>query len=205
MSRQSVFLVADTHWGHKRILEYCNRPFPSIEAHDEALIRNWNAKVRKDSEVFHLGDFMFGSWRQVGGLLQRLNFKTITFITGDHDRALKDWFYKNSGGESVDISTTFDSKRVFLFEEYVSTQICGYEITLCHYAMLAWKKKHYGALHAHGHAHGGLPYNPSALSMDVGIDCWGYSPISFEEYLAALKKKPVWDELEAKRRRVPNE
>jgi calcineurin-like phosphoesterase family protein len=60
MSRQ-VF-VSDTHFCHAGILSprmQNPRPFASIEAHDETLIANWNAVVRPDDTVWHLGDFCY--------------------------------------------------------------------------------------------------------------------------------------------------
>ena len=35
-----VFFTSDTHFGHKNILNFCHRPFDSIEEHDQALINN---------------------------------------------------------------------------------------------------------------------------------------------------------------------
>lgn len=47
-----VFFTADSHFGHQAVLGPrlgLARPFPDIEAHDEALIAAWNAAVRPQS------------------------------------------------------------------------------------------------------------------------------------------------------------
>ena len=34
-----------------------------------------------------------------------------------------------------------------------------------------------------------LPDDPNSLSMDVGVDCHNFFPVSFEEFDARMKKK----------------
>lgn len=57
-----VFLTADTHFFHKKILEFerAARPFSSVEEMNEVLIDNWNSVVTKRDTVWHLGDVCFG-------------------------------------------------------------------------------------------------------------------------------------------------
>ena len=56
-----VFFTADQHFGHKSIIEYCNRPFSDVEEMNEALIENWNKTVDNNDKIFVLGDFALGS------------------------------------------------------------------------------------------------------------------------------------------------
>ncbi len=57
-----VYVISDTHFGHKRIIEFeaAARPFASIEEHDRELVARWNAVVRPKDTVWHLGDVFFG-------------------------------------------------------------------------------------------------------------------------------------------------
>lgn len=57
-----IFVISDTHFGHKRICEFeaAARPFASVEEHDRELINRWNAAVKPKDTVWHLGDVFFG-------------------------------------------------------------------------------------------------------------------------------------------------
>lgn len=49
-----MFFTSDLHLGHRNIIRLCNRPFATIEEMDEALIRNWNAKVTNGDTIYIL-------------------------------------------------------------------------------------------------------------------------------------------------------
>lgn len=83
-NEQRILFTADTHFGHRNIIRYCNRPFYSVEEMDETLINNWNKVVDKEDVVFHLGDFAVGGAALWSNLLQRLNGK-VYLIMGNHD------------------------------------------------------------------------------------------------------------------------
>ena len=52
----NTFFTSDTHFGHNNIIEYCKRPYTSVEEMDAALEKNWNEVVKPDDLVYHLGD-----------------------------------------------------------------------------------------------------------------------------------------------------
>lgn len=83
-----TFFTSDTHFGHRNLLSakmHRPRPFSSIEEHDEALIRAWNAVVRPDDIVWHLGDFAYRcDLSYAAGIRARLNGR-IRLIRGNHD------------------------------------------------------------------------------------------------------------------------
>ena len=81
----TVWFTADTHFGHHNIIKYANRPYGTIEGHDEVLIANWNDMVRGGDLVYHLGDFGFGKKPEmIERLARRLN-GCIHLIYGNHD------------------------------------------------------------------------------------------------------------------------
>lgn len=79
-----IFITSDTHFGHSNILKYEaeKRPFSSIEEHDEELVYRWNATVKPNDTVWHLGDVLFGE--KSFATVARLNgLKKL--VLGNHD------------------------------------------------------------------------------------------------------------------------
>ena len=61
-----IYFTADTHFGHNNVIQFCDRPFASVEEMDEAMIQNWNERVTGNDTVYILGD-MFFPQHQCGG------------------------------------------------------------------------------------------------------------------------------------------
>lgn len=80
-----TYMISDTHFNHKNIIEYCNRPFKSIDEMNNTIINKWNKILKKDDIVYHLGDFFLGSKYALKEIVIRLN-GTIYLIRGNHDR-----------------------------------------------------------------------------------------------------------------------
>ena len=76
-----VFVVADTHFGHRKVVEF--RPFATVEEHDRELVERWNATVRKDDSVWHLGDVCLGGRDQLAVLASLNGRKKL--VMGNHD------------------------------------------------------------------------------------------------------------------------
>ena len=41
-----IYYTADLHLGHANVIRHCDRPFKSIDEMNEALIQNWNSRVK---------------------------------------------------------------------------------------------------------------------------------------------------------------
>lgn len=52
----NIWVISDTHFGHENIIKYAGRPFNSAAHMDAELIANWNALVRPNDHIYHLGD-----------------------------------------------------------------------------------------------------------------------------------------------------
>jgi len=85
-----TWVIADTHFFHTRLVEYCNRPHNFTDQ----LIRNWCNCVGTTDLVFHLGDVGFYKKRECGNLIRGLpGYKIL--IRGNHDRFPIKWYMDN--------------------------------------------------------------------------------------------------------------
>jgi calcineurin-like phosphoesterase family protein len=175
MMKRKIWFTADTHFGHKNIIKYCNRPFTSVAQMDATILGNINRFVKPDDELWHLGDWCMGGEKEVAKYRRLIKCKNVYIITGNHDKPFR----------KEKVREQFSG----VWTNFVERKFAGRRITLCHYAMRVWNKSHHGAWHLHGHSHGSIPDNPSAHSIDVGIDLWDYSPISLEEIEAVMSQK----------------
>lgn len=130
-----IYMIADTHFNHKNIIKYCNRPFANIEEMNESIISNWNKIISKDDIVYHLGDLYLGSKYDLKDLVSKLNGK-IYLIRGDHDR-LTVKSYEDCG------ITVLKNTPILLDE---------YKITLSHRPLPDTMIKT-GYINIHGHIH----------------------------------------------------
>lgn len=167
----TTFFTSDTHFGHKNLItRHHLRPFASVEEMDEALIANWNARVGPDDDVWHLGDFCFRNAKSPAHYLRRLNGHKH-LVWGNHDpdqlRAMPLWTSSQAYAE------------IFIGKQ---------RVVLLHYAMRVWNQWRRGSIHLFGHSHGNL--DCTRRSLDVGTDCWNYTPVTFEEILERLETMP---------------
>ena len=98
----SVYLIADTHFGHDAIKLY----EPMRESISDAqIIELWNSVVSDEDEVLHLGDFAFKSpgWDYAKALKGK-----ITLLKGNHDFKKSTSFLQEHGFVRVIDSIVLD-------------------------------------------------------------------------------------------------
>jgi len=150
--------TSDLHFFHNKVIEYSNRPWTADEQ-TEKLIEIWNNQVKKNDNVYHLGDFAFArrfrDLEKVKSVISRLNGNKH-FILGNH---CDEKIWNEIGNDRT------MSKWV---KDYAKIIIGNQKVILCHYAFRTWDCAHYGAYNLHGHSHGHLA--PIGKQLDVGID-----------------------------------
>ncbi len=104
-----IWLITDTHFGHEKMREYCNRP---IRFEDK--IFSELEKIPDDDLLIHLGDICIGKDEYWHTVLAELPFKKW-LIRGNHDSKSLSW-YLGHGWDYVgdEIKLTFEGKKLLL-------------------------------------------------------------------------------------------
>ena len=200
MSR--VFVTSDTHFGHRNIIRYCQRPFKKAAEMSEAIAARWNARVSAEDTVYFLGDFAMGPKVDdefVVRYLQMLNGK-IRVVLGNHDQPSKK--YGMSGLRGVVEDYEFDDvwpdlPDIEFLPDIHEEKIEGRNFVMCHYPMSDWNGKFHGAIHLHGHCHTIFSETEKKRMVknacyDVGVDMYG-GPVQITNDLRYLNDPKGWE------------
>lgn len=181
-----TFFSADHHFNHKNIIDFCGRPFRSLEGMNDQLIRKWNSRVKEDDVVYYLGDFCFGNRKSFKYFEGQLNGKII-FVKGNHD--------KNNGVKTI------LGHMVLYFSNIL--------IWATHVPVIGSESKYYTAIHEIkvpdnidlilcGHVHEKWKHRwlhrmvkPSIIDIpiiNIGVDVWGFAPVKMDEVIRYYDK-----------------
>lgn len=167
------FVTSDIHFGHKNIMTFCPvtraRFKGDVDYMNEQIISEWNATVGVDDHTYILGDVAFCPASKAAGFLRRMNgFKTL--IVGNHDvKLIKDPEFRGVFKE---------------IRDYMSISHEGTKVTMFHYPIAEWDQMHRGAVHLHGHLHGGKSGLEGSRALDVGMDATGRVVVSLDEMVS---------------------
>ena len=164
---KNTFFIADTHFTENNIRLYENRPFGTVAEMDTVLIKNWNAAVEADDEVYVLGDF--GADKNESDILSKLNGKKY-LIKGNHD-VYSNEYYRNAGFDEV-----YDMPILYK----------GFWI-LSHDAVYVNSNMPYANLFGHVH-NSPIVKDYSSQHFCVSVERINYTPISFEQIARKVKE-----------------
>ena len=139
------FFISDLHFGHVNALAFDNRPFATIEKHDEYIINGWNSTAGIDDDVYVLGDISWYGSVKTLEIFNQLN-GNIHLIKGNHDLKLL---------KNPELRTRF--MEIVDYKELELEK--GKKIVLSHYPIPCYNKHHHGWIHLYGHVHNGVEWN----------------------------------------------
>ena len=176
-----TWFTSDTHLSHPSILYFHPKrrmaagitleelqadKKTAIEKHDEWLIDLWNKTIKKQDNIYILGDFCLGNRERTEQILKRLNGKKY-LIRGNHDKSCKG--LENYFEWVGDIKEAKFTHNQYPFISPDET----FAVELCHFPMLTWNRRPHGTCHLHAHSHGSLDeFNEYSqeLRFDIGLD-----------------------------------
>jgi len=189
------FVTSDTHFGHARIIELCDRPFRDVDEMNDELIRRWNDVVDPDATVLHLGDLALGERERSIGLTAALNGRKLV-VPGNHDVF---WSHYRASAKYKALNCELLERTGWhlLPEEFTAT-LDGCEVLISHfpYAGDSHGEDRYTELRPvdtglpliHGHTHH-TDHGPRERSFHVGVDANDFTPVpmsAISEWLAQI-------------------
>ena len=200
-----IYLLADPHFFHDKILEYCKRPFKDLEEMHKTLIDNFNRVVQPEDTVYWLGDVGFASPSKLKNILAQLKGKHL-LIRGNHDK------HGNSTYYNIGFAAVLESAEIRIGQK---------RITMAHYPrrslkdflcvttrlilkMLSRKRKwihvkqiikrewkqydaHMGDWHLNGHVHDS--WSKRGRNINVGVDVHNFTPVSLKTITQIIDKQ----------------
>lgn len=172
----SLWWSADQHFGHKNIIQYCNRPFATVAEMDAAMVDRWNGVVGPDDTTVCVGDFSFWDEPHTSHIMAALHGKKI-LVRGNHDKHRSDTWWRRVGFASVMGEMTL---AVHEFEK----------VFVAHVPMA------YGmgteSVQIHGHVHDRYLVKQwktiGQLLINVGVDQWDFTPVSNTALLDLMRE-----------------
>ena len=168
MVREKWF-TSDTHFCHRNIIKFCERPFANVDEMNEALVNNWNSVVGPNDYVYHLGDwFVGGNDRERNEILWSLNGK-IRFIVGNHDEALL------KSKSSLNRFEKIMYWKGFKEHNFTATHV-PHEL----------KRLRDGAFNVHGHIHNNVEEDLHYLNVCVEVR--NYTPVHISQIISEIEE-----------------
>jgi calcineurin-like phosphoesterase family protein len=166
-----IWFIGDTHFGHKNILGFYGgdgaliRPnFGSVKEMDDFMVERWNAVVKPEDKVYHLGDVCVGT--KGLGIVRLLNGRK-RLIRGNHDK-FRTKYYLDVGFKEV-----YGCRRL---EQLWLTHIPMHPASI---------GKALGNVHGHIHQNP----SPEGRYLNVSVEAIAYTPLVYEDVVQQLKEK----------------
>lgn len=130
-----IFITSDEHYGHRNIIEYCNRPFADVDEMRETIIERHNKKVpnKKSYLTIHAGDMFWRTMSEVdaGTIMRRLHGRHA-FLYGNHDELMQASAYLRGQFEWVRGENKENTSQSLSFNKH--------RLVISHFAQRVWRE-----------------------------------------------------------------
>jgi len=173
----NVWLSADWHIGHKKIIDLCYRGFASIEEMDTYILMKYFDQTKRGDTIYILGDLSMNKTIAENVMQDITKDRSVHIILGNHDYKFKNMYAKYCASVS-------SLKHVKVHE---------HRIVMCHYAMRVWFGSRKGTFQAYGHSHGTM--RPTGKQWDVGIDNNNMELLHVDKFIEIMNSLPDNEDL----------
>lgn len=180
-----VFVTSDLHFGHDREFIWGPRGFKSSQEHDETVIRNWNAVVNADDDVYILGDVMLGDNFYGCECVSCLNGR-IHLVRGNHDTDTRwDNIYPTIPNvvELCGWADVIHYRKYHFYLSHWSADTANYDDDKGLWARI---------ISLSGHTHKQEKFhNDNAMKYNVALDAHNNYPVLLDDIITDIKKYNV--------------
>lgn len=109
MENKNYYIITDTHFFHKKVVEYCFRP----EDFQEKIIKGLN-QLGENDILIHLGDICVGRDKETSDIIKNIKCYKKILVRGNHD-SKSSWYYMENGWDYVcdGLSLNYGNKRIY--------------------------------------------------------------------------------------------
>lgn len=175
-----IWFTSDTHFCHRNIIKYEDRPFTDVEQMNSEIIHRWNEVVAPEDTVYHLGDVALGPAERFYPLVAALNGRKI-LIRGNHDGHSKEWYIaRGFAGVYPSLMLYVNGRRILLTHEPNKGLDDDYDL---HFFGHVHDKAH------HGEFQGDYP-TIARNGACLCVERWNYYPVELDELLCRCDHAP---------------
>lgn len=163
MARPAIsWLITDTHWNHKAMVELCGRPADF----GEQLLKNLRHMLAPQDTLYHLGDVIFYDYPGLKAMLDSVPGNKV-LLMGNHDRKPRNWYARNGFSFAADMIVLDD---ILLTHKPVEKLPSGVR------------------LNVHGHWHNDEHHRRPEWYSDtthrlLSVETTNYKPVKFQEFV----------------------
>ena len=191
----SRWWTSDQHYGHANIIRYCERPFTDVEAMNQAMVDRWNDVVSDSDEVWIVGDLVMGDLEtNLRCHVSLLKGRKI-LVPGNHDVC---WQHRSKGPRRIaDYLDLGGIARIV--NDPRPVMLAGQQVLINHFPyvldpqydtkFMRHRPDDNGGWLLHGHIH--EKWRQSGRQINVGVDAWGFAPVSDETLSEMISAGPA--------------
>ena len=166
------WLTTDTHLGHSKMIEYCNRP----ENFSEVILKNLRHCVKHEDILIHLGDICI-----YNDTMWHIKLLSVPgrhwLVRGNHDKKSNSWYLEHGW------SMVCEQFQDLLFGE----------IVMFSHKPVVWNGEYDINIHGHFHNADHRRHEPELLAIKNGyqkllaLEYTNYMPVTLEKFIVGKK------------------